>query len=129
MERRLVITGLFFVLLSIVLGAFGAHGLKKIVSLNQIVSFEVGVRYQMYHGILFLILSLLHNKFTVPKIVFRLIFLGLILFSGSIYLLSLKDLLSINYSFLGIVTPIGGLCMIIGWSIYLINILRLKSVE
>lgn len=129
MERRLVITGLFFVLLSIVLGAFGAHGLKKIVSLNQIVSFEVGVRYQMYHGILFLILSLLNNKFSVSKIVFRLIFFGVILFSGSIYLLSLKDLFSINYSFLGIVTPIGGLCMIIGWSIYLINILRLKSVE
>jgi uncharacterized membrane protein YgdD (TMEM256/DUF423 family) len=129
MERRLVITGLFFVLLSIVLGAFGAHGLKKIVSLNQIVSFEVGVRYQMYHGILFLILSLLHNKFKVSKIVFRLIFSGIILFSGSIYLLSLKDLFSVNYSFLGIVTPIGGLCMIIGWSIYLINILRLKSGE
>jgi uncharacterized membrane protein YgdD (TMEM256/DUF423 family) len=129
MERRLVIIGLFFVLLSIVLGAFGAHGLKKIVSLNQIVSFEVGVRYQMYHGILFLILSLLHNKFKVSKIVFRLIFSGIILFSGSIYLLSLKDLFSINYSFLGIVTPIGGLCMIIGWSIYLINILRLKSGE
>lgn len=129
MERRLVITGLIFVLLSIVLGAFGAHGLKKLVSLNQIVSFEVGVRYQMYHGILFLILSLLNNKFSVSKIVFRLIFFGLILFSGSIYLLSLKDLFSINYSFLGIVTPIGGLCMIIGWSIYLINILRLKSVE
>lgn len=114
-------------MLSIVLGAFGAHALKERLEPEQLASFETGVRYAMYHGLAFLVLGLSADR--LPKLmwVFRLLFGGVILFSGSIFLLSLQSVLGVEMKFLGPITPIGGLLMIIGWGILLIQLISNKK--
>ena len=102
--------------LTIIIGAFGAHGLKEIVSEKTITSFETGVRYQMYHVIVILIIgfsAFIDQK--TQKWVSRFFMVGILLFSGSIYLIVMKDIFLINTKILSIVTPIGGLFLIIGW--------------
>ncbi|RZP02461.1 MAG: DUF423 domain-containing protein [Flavobacteriales bacterium] len=102
--------------LTIIIGAFGAHGLKEIVSEKTITSFETGVRYQMYHVIVILIIgfsAFIDQK--TQKWVSRFFMVGILLFSGSIYLIVMKDIFFINTKILSIATPIGGLFLIIGW--------------
>ena len=102
--------------LTIIIGAFGAHGLKEIVSEKTITSFETGVRYQMYHVIVILIIGF--SAYIDPKTqkwVSRFFMVGILLFSGSIYLIVMKDIFFINTKILSIATPIGGLFLIIGW--------------
>lgn len=111
-------------ILSIVLGAFGAHALKKVLSEERLSSFEVGVRYQMYAALTLLIVGY-NFKFVESYenwAVYGLLF-GCILFSGSIYLLSFKDKWKANLKFLGPVTPLGGLLMIVGWVVILLSFL------
>ena len=115
MSKRLYFT---FILggFTVVLGAFGAHLLEKSLSEAQLTSFETGLRYQFYHVFFLIFLSLIprieekdKNKITL------LISVGILLFSGSIYLLNLQDVLGLNLSFLGPVTPIGGSLLIFAW--------------
>lgn len=115
MSKRLYFT---FILggFTVVLGAFGAHLLEKSLSEAQLASFETGLRYQFYHVFFLIFLSLIprieekdKNKITL------LISVGILLFSGSIYLLNLQDVLGLNLSFLGPVTPIGGSLLIFAW--------------
>lgn len=102
--------------ITIAIGAFGAHGLKQLVSAEAVSSFETGVRYQMYHIIVLIVISLsTHISGVTLKWVFRFFIFGTLLFSGSIYLLALKEVLPFNVSFLGPITPIGGLLFIFGW--------------
>jgi uncharacterized membrane protein YgdD (TMEM256/DUF423 family) len=109
-------TGIFgstFSLLSVVFGAFASHLLKKHLSESALQSFEVGVRYLMYHGLALIILWMLPIE---EKKWISLLFIGgTLLFSGSIFLLSLQSILNKNLKFLGPVTPIGGTFMILGW--------------
>lgn len=102
--------------MAIILGAFGAHGLKNLVDAEKIESFKTGVLYHliMCLGLLIVRFSSDFSEKTVPS--FRLIFIGLILFSGSIYILVFNSLFQwpIN-AFIGPITPIGGLLMITGW--------------
>jgi len=119
-----LISGALLGILSIVLGAFGAHALKKVLSEERLSSFEVGVRYQMYAALTLLIVGY-NFKFEESYenwAVYGLLF-GCILFSGSIYLLSFKDKWKANLRFLGPVTPLGGLLMIVGWVVILISFL------
>ena len=89
MEKKIVVFAAVIGLLAIVLGAFGAHGLKKFLTPEQLVSFETGVRYQMYHALFLLLISQLQMIAVKDKmIIFYLAALGVVLFSGSIYLLS-----------------------------------------
>lgn len=116
MSKTIVLTGILLGVLAIILGAFGAHGLEKIVDAQAVGTFEVGVRYQMYHALFLLFLGLLPNlgeRF--KKRVLILLCVGVVLFSGSIYLLSLKELISPNLGRIGFLTPIGGIFMILGW--------------
>ena len=115
MSKRLYFT---FILggFTVILGAFGAHLLEKLLSAAQLASFETGLRYQFYHVFFLILLSLVprieekdKNKITL------LISIGILLFSGSIYLLNLQDVLGLNLSFLGPVTPIGGSLLIFAW--------------
>ncbi len=115
MSKRLYFT---FILggFTVILGAFGAHLLEKLLSAAQLASFETGLRYQFYHVFFLILLSLIprieekdKNKITL------LISIGILLFSGSIYLLNLQDVLGLNLSFLGPVTPIGGSLLIFAW--------------
>ncbi|MBB1150572.1 MULTISPECIES: DUF423 domain-containing protein [unclassified Myroides] len=116
MGRKIIITATLLGALGIILGAFGAHGLKKIVSESAVASYEVGVRYQMYH-VFFLLFVGLSTFFSdkVKKRIFTLTLIGVLLFSGSIYLLTFNGLPGFNVKFLGPVTPIGGVFMIGAW--------------
>ncbi|PHR29560.1 MAG: hypothetical protein COA38_11425 [Fluviicola sp.] len=125
MNRTSVITGIILIVIAIVLGAFGAHALKDKLSAAQLSSFEVGVRYQMYHGLALLSVGLAASqlKFSL-KIFNRMIIIGTIAFCLSIYLLAMKDLMGVKLSFLGPVTPIGGVFLIISWIILLLKFIR-----
>ena len=128
MNKKLITIGTLLGIVAIILGAFGAHALKKILSVDQLITFETGVRYQMYHA-LFLILvgTLIDITEKAKKIIFNLILSGVILFSGSIYLLATNNLTSFDFKSMGFVTPIGGLLLILGWSVLLLNIMNKKS--
>lgn len=118
MNRPFFIWGSFFALFAVALGALGAHALKAVLSPESLVSFETGVRYQFYHAFGLFIASFAFGNRQEPlfKWAGRLFILGVFCFSGSIYLLSCGDLLGIGrWSWLGPVTPLGGLLFMAGW--------------
>lgn len=128
MDKKILSTGAILGIIAIILGAFGAHALKKMLSIEQLSTFETGVRYQMYHALFLLFLGLMTQiPQRTKKIIFLLVLTGVILFSGSIYLLATNDLTSFNFKIIGFVTPIGGLLLILGWCGLLLNILNKKS--
>jgi uncharacterized membrane protein YgdD (TMEM256/DUF423 family) len=100
--------------LAVALGAFGAHGLKKTLSADQLAVFETGVRYQVYHVFALLAAGILHQSFAGKYILLagRLFITGIIIFSGSLYLVAI---LPAQYNWLGAITPLGGICFIAGW--------------
>lgn len=116
MQHTVLFTAGIFGTLTIILGAFGAHAFKKLLTEDKLSSFEVGVRYQMYAAFALLIIGY-NGDFTQSTInwAYYGITVGTILFSGSIYLLSFADYWKVNLKFLGPITPLGGLLMIIGW--------------
>lgn len=124
MKELALISGSILGILSIVFGAFGAHALKKVLSEDRLSSFEVGVRYQMYAALTLLLIGYnfqfvdSYERWAVYGILY-----GCILFSGSIYLLSFKDVWKVNLRFLGPITPLGGVLMIIGWVVILVTFL------
>ena len=114
---------IFFAVTAVALGSLGAHTLKDILSDSQLHSFETGVRYQLFHAITLLILILNTNKFNHHLIKsLKLMTAGICFFSFSIYLLSIQDAIGIPLSFLGPITPIGGLLLICAWLILLFSI-------
>ncbi len=120
--------GSLFVLLSVVLGALASHTLESILEVSALRSFEVGVRYMLYHGLALLILSFLkYPNTTFQKSVFYLICIGTILFSGSIFILSFKNLLPFSISLIGPITPVGGTLLIIAWAVNIQALLRKKN--
>ena len=127
MNKQIAIVSVLLISLGIILGAFGAHGLKQVVSPEKVASFEVGVRYQIYHGIALLILSLNASKIEgTLKVFLAFILGGILFFSGSIYLLALNDLFGADLSFLGPLTPVGGVLMIAGWGVLVRQLLKMK---
>ena len=118
MGRKVIAIAAFLGAIGIILGAFGAHGLKKIVSEAQVGTFEIGVRYQIYHALFLLFVggaSIFSEK--VKKTILVLTLLGVLFFSGSIYLLTFKDSFSFNVGVIGPITPVGGVLLIISWVI------------
>jgi uncharacterized membrane protein YgdD (TMEM256/DUF423 family) len=95
---------------------------------EQLVTFETGVRYQMYHALFLLFVGLM-NDITpkIKKTIYFLVLTGVILFSGSIYLLATNDLTSFDFKTIGFLTPIGGLLLILGWSVLLFSFINNKS--
>lgn len=117
MKTITLIFGAAYGMLSVILGAFGAHALKKILSVERLESFETGVRYQMYAAFFLLIAGyILKFDTSSQKWISILMIAGTMLFSFSIYALSMQDYLGTNLKFLGPVTPLGGLLMIISWA-------------
>jgi uncharacterized membrane protein YgdD (TMEM256/DUF423 family) len=124
MHRKILLWGLALALLSVALGAFGAHGLKRLVPLEKITLFETGVRYQFMHALALVALSLyLQQNLTVLGNhkslgwASNFFLLGILFFSGSLYLLTLQPMCTYNYSsIIGPITPIGGLCFMLGWA-------------
>lgn len=128
MNKKIVVTGAILILISIVLGAFGAHALKEVLLPAELASFETGVRYQMYHGLALLVIGLNSNVIGFSlKSVYIMILGGVILFSVSIYGLSLDTLVGMEFKFLGPITPLGGLLLIIGWSVLIVQLIKSKK--
>ena len=127
MNKKLLITGSILGVFGIILGAFAAHGLEKVVDTEAIKSFETGVRYQLFHAFLLLILgSTSFLSLKSKKIIFYLVIMGLIFFSGSIYGLATNSLSSFNFKTIALITPIGGLMLIAAWIVMFIGIIRNK---
>ncbi|WP_127132475.1 DUF423 domain-containing protein [Pseudoflavitalea rhizosphaerae] len=104
--------------LTVALGAFGAHGLKKLVPAETVSTFETGVRYQFYHVFALLIVAILYANYSQRwlKYAANSFLAGIVLFSGSLYLLTaLKATETVGLSGIGAITPIGGVFFILGW--------------
>jgi uncharacterized membrane protein YgdD (TMEM256/DUF423 family) len=127
MDKKIFSAAGFFGMTAIILGAFGAHALKKVLTVEQLVIFETGVKYQMYHALFLLFLGLnSHLSFKTKKTILVLTILGIIFFSGSIYLLSTDSLNAFNFKVIGFITPIGGLLLIMAWAIFSLHFLKKK---
>ena len=128
MKRKIVLTGAFIGMIAIIFFSFGAHLLKKYLSIEELNTFEVGVRYQMYHALFLLFLSTRKEiaEKTV-KTIYNLVVAGVILFSGSIYLLATKSLTVFDFKIIVFATPLGGFLLILGWLVLFLAILRKKS--
>lgn len=125
-NRKFLVTGAIFGLIPVILGAFAAHGLKETLSEASLNSFETGVRFQMYHAFLMLILGIIITE-KDNKLLFYLFLLGTILFSGSIYLLSTTAVTGVDFSAIALVTPIGGGLLIVGWFLLVLKFIKLKN--
>lgn len=128
MNKKILITASIIGLLAIILGAFGSHGLKKVISIESQQVFETGVRYQIIHAILLLFIgtsTMVTEKF--KRITYYLITLGLLFFSGSIYALSTNALTSFDFKTIGFITPIGGFLLILAWLCLIINFTKIDS--
>ncbi len=127
MDRKFILLGSFFALVAVILGAMGAHALKGVLSMEQLNSFNTAVTYQMYHGLALIAIS--STQFLTPKskkVVLYLIGVGVVIFSGSIYLLVGAPIFEMNLGFLGPITPVGGLLLISAWIFIIITVLRYK---
>lgn len=128
MERKWIITGLLLLITGIILGAFGAHALKQIIhEPDRLVSYETGVRYQLIHALAFLVTPFILRHFALDgKWVYRLVLTGVCFFSFSIYLLTMRDAWHLGgmTKVLGPITPVGGMLLIIGWTVLLVSIIR-----
>lgn len=143
MERKWVVTGLILIILAIILGAFGAHGLKTLLQQHEVfgasdaaekrqeilASFDTATKYQFFQGLGFLVIPFINTRFQVrSKAIFSLMIFGTIFFSGSIYGLTASKVHGFESlkKVFGPVTPIGGLLMILGWVLLLIRVIRYR---
>lgn len=119
MKRQATIVGSILGGIAVILGALGAHALEDLISASQLNSFNTGVRYQIYHAILLIVLGVSNIAETKSlKTILNLFTIGTCVFSFSIYLLSTKDLTGLSLGFiLGPITPIGGLLLITAWGL------------
>jgi uncharacterized membrane protein YgdD (TMEM256/DUF423 family) len=117
MRKNFLRIGAILMALAVILGAFGSHSLQNIVTVDKLKIFEIGTRYQIYHALGMLLVGILlyFRKTSLMPWAAWLFFSGIILFSGSLYLLTFSDLLTLPTSLIGPITPIGGLCFIFGW--------------
>ena len=127
MHKNFLIIGGIIGALSVIIGAFGAHALKKLVSMESVASFETGVRYQFYHCFALLFVGILYERFPGRWMNWSgySFIIGIILFSGSLYLLTaLQATENVGLRKLGIITPIGGLFFIAGWVFLLLALIK-----
>ncbi|PKQ44903.1 DUF423 domain-containing protein [Confluentibacter flavum] len=127
MNKKILITASILGIISIILGAFGAHALKELISPDMQQTFETGVRYQMYHALFLLFVgttSIISEK--AKKIIYYLVILGVVFFSGSIYGLATNNLTDFDFKSIGLITPLGGLCFIVSWGILFVNLIKTK---
>ncbi|MDQ7916239.1 DUF423 domain-containing protein [Mesonia sp. MT50] len=128
MHRKLLILGSSSGFLAVVLGAFASHGLEKVLTLDQLNTFETGVRYQFYHALFAILcgsISALSEK--SKNLLFYMLLVGMILFSGSIYGLATNELSSFDFKSIALLTPLGGVFLIFSWLVLLFNVLKMKK--
>jgi len=125
MDKKIISTAAIFGMIAIILGAFGAHALKNLLSVEQLTTFETGVRYQMYHALFLLFIgttTIINQK--LKKTIYNLTLIGVLFFSGSIYLLATNSLTTIDFKIFGFVTPIGGIFLISAWFLLLFDLIK-----
>ncbi|MFM2265398.1 MAG: hypothetical protein RLZ77_818 [Bacteroidota bacterium] len=128
MERKITLVASILGIIAIVLGAFGAHALKKVLTPDALVSFETGVRYQLYHALFLLFVattSLIDEA--QKKQIFSMTRFGVLFFSGSIYILTTSALSGIDFAPIGWVTPLGGALLISAWITLFIGVYKKKT--
>jgi uncharacterized membrane protein YgdD (TMEM256/DUF423 family) len=129
-NKNWLVTAFMLCALAVALGAFGAHGLKKLVSPLQLEAFKTGVQYQFYHAFA-IALAVIVSQFADDKRIKRVILLfmeGIILFSGSLYALTFAEVGGIEgLRWLGIVTPVGGLLFIYGWLLLAYSVYKVEK--
>jgi uncharacterized membrane protein YgdD (TMEM256/DUF423 family) len=123
LAKRALVLGSSLLALAVLIGAFGAHGLKNMVQADKLVTFETGVRYHFYHGFAVLILGLIQQNFQqlkldVPHWSF---FVGILLFSFNCYFYVLTDI-----KMFAMIVPLGGALFILGWVVLMIKLLKLR---
>jgi uncharacterized membrane protein YgdD (TMEM256/DUF423 family) len=119
----------FFGATGVIFGAFGAHILKKHLAIEQLASFDTGVKYQLIHSVVLLVIALNADKFNTStfKIISNLLIVGIVFFSFSIYLLATRDITGFNnISFLGPITPLGGTMLIAAWITLFVSAFKTK---
>jgi len=120
-NRNILISGAIFMALAVLLGAFGAHALKKVLSPEMLAIYKTGVEYQFYHALGLLIVGLVGFHFDSKWLRWSgiLLIVGIVIFSGSLYALSISGI-----KILGAITPIGGLSFVAGWIFLAIAIFK-----
>jgi uncharacterized membrane protein YgdD (TMEM256/DUF423 family) len=117
MNKRIILTAALSGAIAVILGAFGAHGLKSLIDPSALVTWQKGVEYQFYHTMALLYLSTFaryRNK--LINIAYFCFTFGIVLFSGSLYLLATRSISHLAFAdFIGPITPIGGLLFVLGW--------------
>ena len=127
MHKGFLIIGITLAGIAVALGAFGAHGLKKLVSMETVAVYQTGVQYQMYHAMALIVMGLLAERIASNFSSYAgfLFISGIILFSGSLYLIS--SLKAMNRSVpvaINLLTPLGGLFFILGWIMFLVAVVK-----
>jgi uncharacterized membrane protein YgdD (TMEM256/DUF423 family) len=126
MHKNFLVTGAVMAGLSVLLGAFAAHSLKQVLATDVLQVFETAVRYQMYHALALLFAGIIYYQFPVKQLRWAGNFFaaGIVLFSGSLYLLCYIKHQNIPALWVGAITPIGGICFITGWIFLVSGILK-----
>ncbi|MBS1771987.1 MAG: DUF423 domain-containing protein [Bacteroidetes bacterium] len=129
MYKQAVLAGTFFAALAVILGAFGAHALKQVLTPDLLQTFETGVKYQFYHSFALLATGIIYSFIPVKQIRLASAFfiIGICLFSGSLYALALLKMNGmVGLGGLGILTPIGGVFFILGWVVLMMGLISKK---
>ena len=121
MQKLFLMAGSIAMALAVALGAFGAHGLKKMLTEEMLTIFETGVRYHFYHALGLFVIGLTARHLSTALLSWSgwLMIAGIIIFSGSLYILSISGI-----RWLGAITPIGGLCYIASWILFAVAVWR-----
>lgn len=129
MHKNYLATGALFGAIAVVLGAFGAHGLKQIVAAETVQVFQTGVQYQVYHSLALLGVGIIYEKYPNRLVNWAGVFFiaGIILFSGSLYAITaFKVAESVGLKGIGLITPFGGLFFVAGWILLFLGIMKKK---
>ena len=130
-QNNFIIWASAMMAIGVCFGALGAHSLKKVLTPESLAAWETGVRYQLIHGLAILIIAtndrLMESKGIIS--VLRLFISGILLFSVSVYLLSTQSVLGLSVSFLGPITPIGGVLMITAWIMLFLQAVKTNKLK
>ncbi len=122
MNKNIVLTASVFGLTAVILGAFGAHALKESISVGALDTWAKGVEYQFYHALALLFLANFPEQNKLTNLAHISFSIGIVFFSGSLYLLSTREIHQLSFaSYIGPITPIGGLFFILGWMMLFIT--------
>lgn len=125
MEKTYLISGAVFVFTSILFGAFGSHILRPLVPESTFFGYSIATNYLVFQGFGLLVLGVCITQYNLPPYIFHLLFWGTLIFSGSIYLLTIGKILDWNLRFIGPITPIGGVVLLLAWASIVYHFVKL----